>query len=117
MPEILEVEAYRRLADRAVGARIVGVDVPDPGTSRVGSILLRSWRPSRGVDRRHRSIGKLLLVGLGPDRPELGLRFGMTGRLVLGDDAPIERLEYSSGRDDPAWDRFAVRLDDVAGCA
>ena len=113
MPEILEVEAYRRLADRAVGARIVGVDAPDPwylkgGLDPAQVVAAIEGALIVGTDR----IGKLLLVGLGPDRPELGLRFGMTGRLVLGDDAPIERLEYSSGRDDPAWDRFALRLDD-----
>lgn len=52
-----------------------------------------------GTDR----VGKLLLVDLGRLRPTLGLRFGMTGRLVVDDDAPIETLEYGSKRDDPAW--------------
>jgi formamidopyrimidine-DNA glycosylase len=36
----------------------------------------------------------------------------MTGRLVLDGEAPIAQLEYSSGRDDPAWDRFALRFGD-----
>ncbi|MEZ5139998.1 MAG: DNA-formamidopyrimidine glycosylase family protein [Acidimicrobiales bacterium] len=47
----------------------------------------------RGTDR----IGKLLLVDVGDDRPELGLRFGMTGRLVLGEHDPVGQLEYSPG--------------------
>jgi formamidopyrimidine-DNA glycosylase len=56
-----------------------------------------------------RRIGKLLLVDT--TGPTLGLRFGMTGRLVVDGRAPIEKLEYSSHRDDPAWVRFALRFD------
>ena len=44
-----------------------------------------------------RRIGKLLLVDLA-GRPTLGLRFGMTGRLLVDGDAAIERLEYGSAR-------------------
>jgi formamidopyrimidine-DNA glycosylase len=57
--------------------------------------------------RRH---GKLLLIECG-GRPTIGLRFGMTGRLVVDGHAPIHRLEYGSGRDDPAWDRVTFHLD------
>ena len=32
----------------------------------------------------------------------------MTGRLLVDGRAPIERLEYSSDRLDPAWIRFAL---------
>ena len=32
----------------------------------------------------------------------------MTGRLVVDAVAPIDRLQYSSGRDDPGWDRLVV---------
>ena len=46
------------------------------------------------------------------DGPVLGLRYGMTGRILVDEAAPIEALEYSSDRDDPAWDRFGV---DFAG--
>jgi formamidopyrimidine-DNA glycosylase len=35
----------------------------------------------------------------------------MTGRLLLDSRAPIERLEYSSGRFEPGWVRFAVAFD------
>jgi formamidopyrimidine-DNA glycosylase len=40
----------------------------------------------------------------------LGLRFGMTGRLIVDGAASIDRLEYASGRDDPAWDRFTLHF-------
>ena len=39
---------------------------------------------------------------LDTDGPVLGLRFGMTGRLVVDGLAPIDELLYSSRRDDPA---------------
>lgn len=110
MPELIEVEYYRRLADRLVGSEIAGVETPD------------AWFLKRGADAGQvdaalrdatitgtRRIGKLLLVDLDEDRPVLGLRFGMTGRLVLDGDAPIDHLEYSSDRDEPHWNRFAIR--------
>ncbi|NDU79496.1 formamidopyrimidine-DNA glycosylase, partial [Actinomadura sp. DSM 109109] len=46
------------------------------------------------------------------DGSRLGLRFGMTGRLLVDGMASIERLEYSSGRDVPAWDRVGLRFGD-----
>lgn len=111
MPELIEVEAYRRLADQAVGERIAVAEVPDAWFVKRGATPAQvrgalEGAVVRGTDR----IGKLLLVDLGEERPVLGLRFGMTGRLVLGDVAAIDRLEYASGRDDPAWDRFGLRF-------
>jgi formamidopyrimidine-DNA glycosylase len=113
VPELLEVEIYRRLADKAVGRTVDAVEAPDSWflkggitpdevTSAVDGATLH------GTGRR----GKLLTVDLGADRPVLGLRFGMTGRLVLDGEDPIGQLEYSSGRDEPAWDRFALRFTD-----
>ncbi|MCB0971920.1 MAG: hypothetical protein KDA97_10480 [Acidimicrobiales bacterium] len=113
MPELLEVELYRRLAARTVGATVARVDAPDAWFCKggVGPAEVRAaveGATVAGVER----IGKLLLVDLGPERPVLGLRFGMTGRLVLDDDAPIERLEYASGRDEAVWNRFALGFAD-----
>ncbi|MEZ5183806.1 MAG: DNA-formamidopyrimidine glycosylase family protein [Acidimicrobiales bacterium] len=110
---MLEVEMFRRVAERAVGRTIERVEAPDAWFLKggIGPADVRAalgGATIRGTDR----IGKLLLVDVGDDRPELGLRFGMTGRLVLGEHDPVGQLEYSSGRDDPAWDRFALRLDD-----
>ncbi|MBA3282943.1 MAG: formamidopyrimidine-DNA glycosylase [Acidimicrobiia bacterium] len=115
MPELIEVEVYRRLADKAVGRRISEVEAPDAW------FLKRGLTPSGVVDAvggativGTERIGKLLVVELDDDRPPLGLRFGMSGRLVLDDDAPIVELVYSSRRDLPVWDRFALRLNDGA---
>ncbi len=110
MPEMIEVEQYRRTAHDVVGRTIRTVRAPDDwylkGTTtaaRLRSVL----RGSTVIDTRR--IGKLLLVDT--DGPTLGLRFGMTGRLLVDGRAPIERLEYSSGRQDPAWVRFALGFD------
>lgn len=56
-----------------------------------------------------RRIGKLLL--LDTDGPTIGLRFGMTGRLIVDGTSGVDQLEYSSGRDEPAWDRVRFGLD------
>ena len=42
----------------------------------------------------------------------LGLRFGMTGRLVVDGHAAIEKLEYSSAREVPEWRRFEMGFAD-----
>lgn len=55
--------------------------------------------------------GKLLVLPLSSGAL-LGLRFGMTGRLVVDGSAPIERLLYSGVRFDPSWERFGLDFDD-----
>ena len=35
----------------------------------------------------------------------------MTGRLLVDGAGPIEKLEYSSARQEPAWTRFALRFE------
>ncbi len=112
MPEMLEVEEYRRLAARTLDRTIVAVHAPDTWFLKGGltpqavtdALLGRSFT----TDRR---IGKLLLLDVA-DGPTLGLRFGMTGRLLVDGHAAIDRLEYSSDRNDPKWDRFGIDFDD-----
>lgn len=104
---------YRRLADRVVGRRITAVEADDnwylKGGITSGQVAgAVQGATVGGTDR----VGKLLMLELGPERPVLGLRFGMTGRLVLDGHAPIEELLYTSRRDDPSWDRFALHFDD-----
>ncbi len=112
MPEGVEIEIYRRHAVDALGRTIAEVDANDTwflkgGTqpeelvaALVGEQLLTAER-----------IGKLLLLDLSSGH-RLGLRFGMTGRLLVDDDAAIDELDYSSNRNDPAWDRFVVYFAD-----
>jgi len=112
VPELLEIEAYRRLAEPVVGRRIVAVIAPDPWFLKGGITVddLDLALVGARVEGLRR-LGKLVCVDLaGPDgpRPVLGLRFGMTGRLLVDGRAGIERLEYGSDRGLPEWDRFAL---------
>jgi formamidopyrimidine-DNA glycosylase len=106
VPEILEVESYRRAAEAVVGRRVAAVDATDAWFLKRGLTpdhLVAALVGERVTAARRR--GKLLL--LDTDGPVLGLRFGMTGRLVVDGVAPIDELLYSSRRDDPGWDRVA----------
>jgi formamidopyrimidine-DNA glycosylase len=112
VPELIEVELYRRAAEELLGSPVAEVFAPDAwyvraagGAAELDDALLGSTFTAA------RRRGKLLVLDLDSGR-RLGLRFGMTGRLVVGDLAVIDRLLYSSARDDPTWDRFAVRLED-----
>ena len=111
MPELPEVEAYRRLAEvGALGRRISAVEAPDPWFLKGGldaAVLATALVGSRLVAARRR--GKLLLLDADGGHT-VGVRFGMTGRLVVDDVAGVGRLLFTSGRDEPAWDRFALRL-------
>jgi formamidopyrimidine-DNA glycosylase len=105
---MIEVELYRRVADRVVGRRIRAVEAPD-GWFLKGVDPATIGRALRGrTVTGTRRIGKLLL--LDTDGPTAGLRFGMTGRLVVDGHGPIEDLEYGSRRDLPEWDRFGLRF-------
>ena len=114
VPEMIEVELYRQAAELTVGSPIRRVVAPD------------AWYLKRGVTaagiRRclvghritaTRRIGKLLL--LDTEGPTVGVRFGMTGRLLVGGTNPIEHLEYSSNRLEPAWVRFALGFEGGPG--
>lgn len=107
MPEGLEAEIYRRAAARTVGRTIARLEVDD---RQEMAAELRRALPGRTIARVRRH-GKQLALDL-DDGHVLGLHFGMTGRLIVDDRAAIDRLEYSSGRDDPAWDRLVLTFDD-----
>jgi formamidopyrimidine-DNA glycosylase len=117
MPEMLEVEAYRGLAERAgLGRRIAAVNAPD------------AWYLKRGLQApalevlvgcqfvAARRLGKLLLLatetGEGDAGPVLGLRFGMSGRLVIDGTAGVAELRHSSNRPLPKYERFGVVFSD-----
>ncbi|HEX2851441.1 MAG TPA: DNA-formamidopyrimidine glycosylase family protein [Acidimicrobiales bacterium] len=112
MPELPEVEAYRTLAESAVGRRIVAVHAPDAWYLK-GGLDAASVADALGgrAIKGARRIGKLLLFDL-DDGSVLGLRFGMTGRLLLDGIAGVDGLIYSSNRDETSWDRFVLEFDD-----
>ena len=112
MPEILEIEAYRRLAERSIGRPVAEVRADDAWYLKGGTTagLLRDAVVGATVVEARRR-GKLLL--LDTDRgPVLGLRFGMTGRLLVDGNAAVDQLLYSSLEVRTDWDRFALGFDD-----
>ena len=114
MPELPEVEAYRRLASSAaLGRPITEVLSPDDWYLKRGltAPVARAALTGRSFTAAHRR-GKLLLLATGDDGPVLGLRFGMSGRLVVDGVAGVDALLYSSPRADARYDRFGVRFAD-----
>ena len=112
VPELPEVEAYRRLAVGAVGRRIAGVDAPDDWYLKRGldAAVVQAALIGRSFSSARR-IGKLLLLDV-VDGPTLGLRFGMTGRLLVDGTAGVDALLYSSVQELERFDRFMVRFAD-----
>ena len=110
MPEILEVESYRQLADRVVGATIAkgwadGYLAKKLTSPAAWARTVKGLRVT-GTSRR----GKLLL--LDTDGPTLAMRFGMTGVLLLDGDAGIEGLFYGPHEFDAKWLRGGLGFND-----
>ena len=109
MPEMIEVEQYRTLAAQVIGRQVRQLSTPDPWFVKGGVAPHALAAALRGhvitAARRH---GKLLL--LDTEGPTLGIRFGMTGRLLVDGRAALSELEYGSAREEPTWDRFVLRF-------
>jgi formamidopyrimidine-DNA glycosylase len=107
VPEILEVELSRQAITKVVGRAVVAVERTDPIIVAPGVDELLPGRRVTGVDRR----GKLMVIHT--DGPDLGVHYGMTGRLLRdGDEPAIERLVYGANSDHERWDRWVGLLDD-----
>ena len=110
MPEVLEVESYRALAQRLAGHRIVRgwadayvakkLSSPSAWARAVKGLTLT------GTSRR----GKLLI--LETDGVTLGLRFGMTGVLLIDEEAGIDGLFYGPHEYKAQWVRAGLEFDD-----
>ncbi len=112
MPELPEVEAYRRLAETVLGRPISRVHAPDAWFLK-GGLDVRALEAALAGQAftASRRIGKLLLLDTSGGSV-LGLHFGMSGRLVVDGRPGVNQLLYSSERDVSGWDRFAVALAD-----
>lgn len=112
MPELPEVESYRRLAESAVGRTVRAVCAPDPWWLKGGLTAdsLAEAMAGRTLTAARRR-GKLLLIDT-DGGPVLGLRFGMTGRLLVDGSASIERLQHAPAQRRPEWDRLTLLFDD-----
>ena len=109
MPELVEVERYRSLAEAtALGRLIAGVEATDAwylkrGTEPAGVAAALVGETFVAARRR----GKLLLLDLSGGGV-LGLRFGMSGRLVVDGLAGVDRLLYGPVGEEARYDRFRV---------
>lgn len=136
MPELIEVETYRRQAEAVVGRTIADVPVLDPiglrgadpeeirrdlvgcrieAADRIGKLLLLPTTCSAAVARSSDlAAGRPgdLAAATEQAGPTIGLRFGMTGRLLVDGDASIQELLYGGSGDDPGWDRHVLAFTD-----
>jgi formamidopyrimidine-DNA glycosylase len=114
MPELAEVESYRRLAEERALRREIGGVVADDGWYLKGgttaSALDDALTGRQFISARRR--GKLLLLATSGAGPVVGLRFGMSGRLVVDGTPGVGELWWAPRRDDVRWDRFTVRFTD-----
>lgn len=110
MPEVLEIESYRRLAERVVGATVARGWADAYAAKKL--VTPNAWaRAVAGlsithVDRR----GKLLI--LATDGVTLALRFGMTGVLLLDGEAGLEGLFYGPHEYRANWVRAGLAFTD-----
>jgi formamidopyrimidine-DNA glycosylase len=120
VPELPEVETYRQVAEGAVGRTITGVDSPDTWFLKAGTTPEDLEDVLVGASfTAARRIGKLLLLdvaarpgsGVGAPTPVVGIRFGMTGTLLVDGTDGVGPLRYGPSRRDPAWERWRVALD------
>lgn len=119
MPELIEVEQYRVALESLVGCELRVVEVSHAEYVRPRGAPVESLTVGVGgtlIAARRR--GKLLLADIdcaGTRRGEagtatIGLRFGMTGILLIDGQGPIEKLEYASTKKDPRWDRVRLHI-------
>jgi formamidopyrimidine-DNA glycosylase len=113
VPEILEVENARALIEaRALHREIMTVHAPDAWFLKRGL----TPRGARSALRGHsftgaRRRGKLLLNDL-DSGAVLGMHLGMSGRVLVDDEAAGDPLLYASNKADPAWHRFGLSFAD-----
>ena len=112
VPEILEVELYRTLAEQALGRPIARAQMVDSRYGRGGTTpqRLRAALVGRSFTAARRR-GKLLLLDT-EEGPTLGLRFGMTGGLVVDGNEALDRLRYGPGVFEEKWVRARITFAD-----
>ena len=103
VPEILEVEMYRRSAEAVVGRRVRAVEADDPIVCpegpTFGAVVGKSVV---GLSRRGKTMTIAFSGGL-----SLDVHFGMSGRLVVDGASAIDSLVYGAS-DDRRWARFGL---------
>ncbi|MDG1086295.1 MAG: DNA-formamidopyrimidine glycosylase family protein [Acidimicrobiales bacterium] len=110
MPELLEIEMYRRGAAPLIGRTVSSIETPDDWYIKgVDPETLQTALLGATIESLGR-VGKLMLIET--VGATVGLRFGMTGILMIDEQPVIAELEYSSNRLDLAWNRFVAHFAD-----
>ena len=110
VPEILEIEYYRQLAEGALDRRIASAFVDElAGRAAMPGLDPSVVLPGLSFTAARRK-GKLLI--LETEGPSLGMRFGMTGGLLLDGLAGIDSLKYGPGTYEERWIRASVTFED-----
>ena len=112
MPEILEVELYRASAEPALHRPISKAWMVDSRYGRGGTTPARLRSALVGhMFTSARRRGKLLLLDT-DGGPTLGVRFGMTGGLVVDGHEALDRLQYGPGVFSDKWVRARITFED-----
>ena len=109
MPEAIEVEIYKKIAERASGQKVAGVVILDDNYLRGEGT--EKYLKNEIIDKQVQQVrrhGKLLLLDF--DSSTLGIRFGMTGRLVANGVPAIEALLYTTNLLDSKHERFVLHF-------
>ena len=114
MPEILEVEAARKVLEaRALDREIVKVHAPDTWFMKRGTTApaLRHALIGNAFTRARRRGKQIVLDTRDPD-VRVGVHLGMSGRVLVDDEEAGDPLVYASNRRVPKWHRFGVHFAD-----
>jgi formamidopyrimidine-DNA glycosylase len=112
VPEILEVELYRTFAEKALDRTMTRAWMVDARYGRGGTTPARLRAALVGHSfTRARRRGKLLLLDTDAG-PTLGVRFGMTGGLVVDGSEALDRLRYGPGVFNDKWVRVRITFED-----
>jgi formamidopyrimidine-DNA glycosylase len=109
MPEILEVELFRRASAAVVGRRVMSVVAEDPIVVPTPEFV-RSLVGGRVTEVGRHGKTMFVVVRRGRHEDSIDVHFGMSGRVIVDGRSPIEELAYGAS-DDTRWHRFAMTFD------
>jgi formamidopyrimidine-DNA glycosylase len=114
VPEILEVEAARRVLEaRALNREIAKVHAPDTWFMKRGTTApaLRHALVGNAFTAARRR-GKQIVLDTADPGVRVGVHLGMSGRVLVDDQEAGDPLVYASNRRVPKWHRFGVHFAD-----
>ena len=114
MPEILEVEAARKVLDAcALDREIVRVHAPDTWFLKRGTTAAALRHALIGNSfTAARRIGKQIVLDTADPDVRLGVHLGMSGRVLVDGEEAGDPLMYASNKRVVKWHRFGVHFAD-----